>query len=77
MTNEEIKNAVDEIIDNLDKKDYEDEAINWADLKVNEVEQKTLVTIDEASPDAYSLAQKIEEIFFNKYGIDIEVITEW
>ena len=77
MTNEEIKNAVDEIIESLDKKDYEHEAINWADLKVNEVQQKAIVTIDEASPDSYSLIQDIEDIFFNKYGIDIKVITEW
>ena len=77
MTDKEIKNAVDDIINNLDKKDFEHEAINWTDLKVNEVSREITVCIDEAAPECRSFRNAIEEIFYQKYGIAITVITEW
>jgi len=56
------------------------DAINWGDLKCYAVEKiaedKYVVYVDEAAPDATSLQKFIEE-WMKKWGWDVEVHTEW
>ncbi|MCK9282616.1 MAG: hypothetical protein M0P71_18520 [Melioribacteraceae bacterium] len=77
MTQEQIRSEVNNIIESLKKDDFDNEAINWADLKVNEVKTEINVIIDEADPDSYNFRSTIENLFLQKFGIEINVITEW
>jgi len=93
MTGLEIKNAVDEIINEFDPEDFDD-AINWGDLACVEVlwvfplypEEEhynpgeryyTEVLIEEAEPLAMALAETVMDEFYDKYGFMIYVRTEW
>lgn len=58
----------------------EDEAINWGDLKCNDVEKfdtgEYLVTIDEADPSCPTFCEYIRE-HLESYGWNCRVQTEW
>lgn len=77
MTSEQIENAVNEIIQGMNKEDYEHESINWGDLKVNDICSIHVVTIDEADPCSRDFCSAIENQFLCKYGFAIQVNTEW
>jgi hypothetical protein len=74
---QEIQDYVDELLNNLNKKEFKGEAINWGDLSCS-VEATILITIEEAAPGCTKLNSyiygKLKEKYPNKH---FNVITEW
>ena len=69
----------------MNKNDFKDDPINWADLKCYEVELVTKddmsniwrAYIDEADSRAYLFKKHIGETLEKKYGIKAEIVTQW
>ena len=55
---------------------FHSDAVNWADLGFVELEMRTRVIVEEASPDANELRQFIWERL-QGHRFDVEVVTEW
>lgn len=90
----EIVNRVNNILKEMykNRNDYNDYAVNWSDLSVIQVFEKTLlypsntnmsnkktylVIIEEGSPEEIDFCNKVEEIYYNTYKELIQVKTEW
>ena len=59
--------------------ELDEEAINWGDLGVVEVEkfgEKYFISIEEVAPNSFHLIAYIEK-FMNAWGWDVRVSTEW
>ena len=91
MTGQEIADSVNEIIRGLNPKDFKGPA-NWSNLQVRQIDEmrslwpkqgdggtiiKTVVTIGEASPEAFMLCLRILQAFREKHGYPISVKSEW
>jgi len=58
------------------EKIFEEDAINWGDLKCSLVKKCYVVYIEEADPNCENLKEYIKREL-SLEGIDIEVITYW
>jgi len=91
MTGQEIADIVNKIISGLKRKrstHYKHEAINWGDIRVIEVKitqeiypemgtPQYEVIISEAAPESVHFCIGVADIAYKKYGINIDVRTEW
>lgn len=85
MTATELIEIVNKIITDLsnNKKDFEGEAINWADLRCVGVRRYATgkndwhIEIAEADPDTLCFNLAIEHLLKEEYGISSDVNTEW
>jgi len=82
--NEKIKQDVNEIIKSLYNKsgkkikaNFKNEPINWGDLRCFAVEEKYVVYISEASPNATEFKNYIKNELEKKGYKNVEIITEW
>lgn len=80
MKSEQVRQAVDEIIAGLDKKEFTGEPINWADLACVEANERKdgswEVMVEEAAPNCTELNAEIKYQLHLR-GIDAVVRTEW
>jgi hypothetical protein len=90
MNGKEIADAVNEIIKNLDhhSEALKNQAVNWASVYCNLVQECTElypdegeksieVYIDECAPEAWKFKEAVYNAFKEKYGFDIDIISEW
>jgi len=83
MTEQKVIAAANVILADLTMLDFQDEAINWADLRCVEARQYAgkdgawTITVEEADPGAQSFCREIENRLFQCYRIRADVHTEW
>jgi len=87
MTGQQIQLAINEILGNLKKKDFDGVPINWENLRCCEVFEKISMlhdgqsdlyaVVEEVSPDALNLQIEVQKQMLIKHHITIFVETEW
>jgi hypothetical protein len=81
MTDTEIIAAVDAILKSLDRKNFPNEAVNWARVRCAEAREFKsggwLVIVYKAAPEAWRLAREVEKQLLEKHQITADVSTEW